>query len=149
MSLCPCGSGESLELCCGRYLDGEAAPTAEALMRSRYSAYVLDKHNYLMNTWHSDSRPDEIGGTALQWIGLEIVQTEQGEVTDSEGVVEFIASYVTASKGKRLHETSRFVRENGLWFYVDGQCCLTDIGRNDQCPCRSGKKFKRCCGASN
>ncbi len=147
MNLCPCGSGESLQLCCGPYLNGEPAPTAEALMRSRYSAYVLNKHDYLISTWHPDSRPDELGGTSLNWIGLEIVRTERGSSSDSKGEVEFVASYATGSRGKRLHETSRFVREDGLWLYIDGECQLSDIGRNDACPCGSGKKFKKCCGA--
>jgi len=147
VSLCPCGSGEALGSCCGPYQDGKPAPSAEALMRSRYSAYVLDNHEYLINTWHPDSRPEQLGGTALHWIGLEIVRTERGGASDSEGVVEFMASYATGSKGKCLHETSHFVREGGLWFYVDGECQLTDIGRNDICPCGSGKKFKKCCGA--
>jgi len=116
-------------------------------MRSRYSAYLLDDHNYLMRSWHSDSRPEQLGGTALHWIALEIVRTERGDESDSEGLVEFVARYANGNKGKRLHEISRFVRENGLWVYVDGECHLTDIGRNDPCPCGSGKKFKRCCGA--
>ena len=147
MSLCPCGSGKALTECCGRYLSGEAAPTAEALMRSRYSAYVLNNHDYLTKTWHPDSCPEQLGGTALKWIALEIVSTEQGLEDDSEGKVSFIANFCDTVKGRRLHETSRFVRVDGNWVYLDGQCKVSDIGRNDACPCGSGNKFKKCCGA--
>ncbi|MDX8404328.1 MAG: YchJ family metal-binding protein [Mariprofundaceae bacterium] len=153
MSLCPCGSGEPLEPCCGRFINGKAlAPTAEALMRSRYSAYVLGDHDYLTKTWHPETCPEYLGGTALTWLALDIVNTQKGHETDSEGVVAFIASFFDGSKGKRLHETSRFVRANcakeiGRWLYVDGQCSVSDIGKNDICPCGSDKKFKRCCGS--
>jgi len=122
------------------------APDAESLMRSRYAAYVLEKYDYLLATWHPDTRPASLGGTALRWIGLEIVQAVAGGAQDDAGEVEFIAAYVDNGKGSRLHETSRFVRENGWWFYVDGDCRVENIGRNDACPCGSGKKFKRCCG---
>ncbi|MDT8375119.1 MAG: YchJ family metal-binding protein [Mariprofundaceae bacterium] len=147
MNLCPCGSGKALAKCCGRYLDGEAAPTCEALMRSRYSAYVLENRDYLRQTWHPDTCPEHLGGTALKWIALEIVDTEQGRKDDSEGKVSFIASFCDGSKGRRLHETSRFVRFEGRWVYLDGDCRVIDIGRNDPCPCGSGKKFKKCCGS--
>ncbi|MDQ6950336.1 MAG: YchJ family metal-binding protein [Mariprofundales bacterium] len=147
---CPCGSGHSFAQCCGRWLThhGAPAPSAEALMRSRYSAYVLKDLNYLLKTWHPDTRPvaNDLGGTTLRWIGLEIVRTEHGSEQDSVGVVEFIASYAHAAGGKRLHEVSRFVRAQGCWLYVDGDCRLSDILRNGRCPCGSGRKFKRCCG---
>ena len=148
MSLCPCGSDATFELCCGRYLNGEAAPTAEALMRSRYSAYVLNNHGYLEKTWHMESCPEQLGGTALQWIGLEIVGSERGLEDDQDGVVEFIASFREGSRGKKLHEASRFVRVDGVWVYLDGKCSVSDVGRNDPCPCGSGKKFKKCCGSA-
>jgi len=147
MSLCPCGSGEPLELCCRPCLNGKPAPTAVALMRSRYSAYVQDNHDYLMKSWHPDSRPEQLGGTALNWIHLEIVGSKKGQECDETGVVEFVASFSAGQKGKQLHERSRFVRLDGVWVYVDGECRVTDIGRNDPCPCGSGKKFKKCCGA--
>lgn len=141
---CPCGSGRSLADCCAPYLEGLPAPDAESLMRSRYSAYVLKRHDYLLATWHASTRPDkaELGGTSLRWIGLEIIRSaSQGE----SGEVEFVASYVDRGKGRQLHESSRFLRESGRWLYVDGDCRLEEIGRNDTCPCGSGKKFKRCC----
>jgi len=116
-------------------------------MRSRYSAYVLDQQEYLRNTWHPDTCPEHLGGTALKWIALEIVSTELGQKDDEEGKVTFVASFSDNTKGRKLHETSRFVRQGGNWVYLDGRCKVTDIGRNDACPCGSGNKFKKCCGA--
>jgi len=141
---CPCGSGRFLADCCAPYLEGLPAPDAESLMRSRYSAYVLNCHDYLLATWHASTRPDKaaLGGTSLHWIGLEIIHSAS---QDESGEVEFDASYVDRGKGRRLHEASRFLREGGQWLYVDGDCRVEEIGRNDVCPCGSGKKFKRCC----
>jgi len=146
LSSCPCGSGRALEICCGAYLAGKTVADAETLMRSRYAAYVLGKYDYLLVSWHPLTRPARLGGTALRWIGLEILRTVAGGVQDDVGEVEFIASYVEKGKGKRLHELSRFVCEEGRWLYMDGDCQVDDIGRNNACPCGSGKKFKRCCG---
>jgi len=116
-------------------------------MRSRYVAYVLGRHDYLLATWHPSTRPDEgsLGGTSLRWIGLGILRTVSGRAQDEAGEVEFLASYIDRGKARRLHERSRFVREDGHWLYVDGDCEVDDIGRNDACPCGSGKKFKHCC----
>jgi SEC-C motif-containing protein len=148
VSQCPCGSGKELEACCGRYHAGEAAPTAEALMRSRYSAFVLKLSDYLRESWHPSSCPAEldISDDTTPWRCLVILATERGVEGDSEGVVEFAALYV----GGQLHERSRFVCEEGRWFYLDGEI-LPPIkeerpGRNAPCPCGSGKKYKRCCG---
>lgn len=118
-------------------------------MRSRYTAYLLGRHDYLLQTWHPDARPKpgELGGTQLTWIGLQIVGIERGSADDMEGTVSFIASYRSGGKGKQLHECSRFMRVDGAWAYLDGDCEVRDIGRNDACPCGSGRKFKRCCGA--
>jgi len=147
VSLCPCGSGRELEQCCGRYFKTVDAPTCEALMRSRYAAYVLGNHDdYLQQTWHPDTCPESIGGTSLKWIGLEIVDSKAGSATDDSGEVSFIAGFIDGSRGRRLHETSRFVRLDGRWLYLDGECRVSDIGRNDPCPCGSGVKFKKCCG---
>lgn len=119
---CPCGSNKNYNDCCGRYLDGsEAAPTAEALMRSRYTAYTLLREDYLRSTWHPSTRPaalnlaDEV---ASKWLGLEVKRHEQQDA--EHAVVEFVARYKLNGRAQRLHETSRFVRENGRWFYVDG-----------------------------
>jgi len=119
-------------------------------MRSRYTAYLLGRYDYLRRSWHPDTRPEPgaLGGTQPTWISLEIVDTEAGNPDDDEGMVDFIASYRSGGKGKQLHEQSRFVRVDSEWRYLDGRCEVRDIGRNDLCPCGSGRKFKRCCGGS-
>ncbi len=145
--ICPCNSGKTLDKCCEPYHKLEAAPTAEALMRSRYSAFVLGLSEYIWQTWHPDTRPelDILGGVNLKWIRLEILSHKNGLKNDDSGEVHFIASYVSGNKGKRLDENSRFVKEDGLWLYVDGESKVSDISRNETCPCGSGLKFKRCC----
>jgi SEC-C motif-containing protein len=119
--LCPCGRTTAkgqpmvLEACCGLYHAGQAAPDAESLMRSRYSAFVRGDVPYLMATWHSSQRPAEL---KLEWLGLEI---KQHRVTGAETAeVEFVARFRVGGKAVRQHERSRFVREEGRWFYVDG-----------------------------
>jgi len=119
---CPCGSGKPLANCCGPYLDnGQPAPTAEALMRSRYSAYVLLREDYLLATWHASTRPTELGlaGEApTKWLGLDVRRHEQADA--DHALVEFVARHKINGRAHRLQEASRFVRENGRWFYVDG-----------------------------
>ena len=119
---CPCGSGASLEACCGPYIDGVLpAPTAEALMRSRYSAYALQQADYLRATWHPDTRPSRVRLDAEQrWIGLSIKATEAGCEGDTRGVVEFVARFKVAGRGHRLHERSRFECIDGQWYYLNG-----------------------------
>jgi SEC-C motif-containing protein len=122
VSACHCGSGRPYEACCGRLHSGaENAPTAETLMRSRYSAYVLKLADYLLATWHPDTRPVELDLSAddTKWLGLEVKKHAQQD--DSHASVEFVARYRIAGKGHRLHELSRFVREDGRWYYVDGE----------------------------
>lgn len=120
--LCPCGLGQAYAACCGRYIDRAAvAPTAEALMRSRYSAYVCGDAKYLLHTWHASTRPQAVDAErAVKWLGLEILMTEAGGDGDAQGAVEFVARYKVNGKAYRLHERSRFVKEDGQWFYVDG-----------------------------
>ena len=131
---CPCRALEATAAtyadCCGRWHDGFAAgdraPTPEALMRSRYSAYALAQGRgpttravleYLMQTWHPSTAPGDLELGPLKWTGLEIVHEEtQGDA----GVVEFVAHYKVNGKGEKLHEVSRFVRQDGAWRYVDG-----------------------------
>lgn len=120
---CPCGSGRRYATCCGRYLDGgEMAPDAEALMRSRYAAYVLERKDYLLATWHASTCPSpadlDEDGPAVKWVGLEI--RHSGNPDGDHAVVEFVARYKVNGRAHRMHETSRFVREAGRWFYVDG-----------------------------
>lgn len=119
---CPCGSTRPYNHCCGRYLDqGEIAATAENLMRSRYTAYTLNREDYLLATWHPDTRPASLGLTGQppgQWLELTIKRHKQP--TADHATVEFAARYKINGRAYRLHEISRFVREEGLWFYVDG-----------------------------
>lgn len=135
MMPCPCGgaeltakppgtrsSNEKYVDCCGRYLDGgEAAPTAEALMRSRYAAYTLGREDFLLATWHHSTRPASLELASephRKWLGLEVKRHERPGL--DHAVVEFVARYKVGGCAHRLHEISRFVREAGQWFYVDG-----------------------------
>lgn len=122
---CPCGSGLALAACCGRYHAGEAAATAEALMRSRYSAYVLGDEAYLLASWHPDTRPSVLGlandAAPVKWLELEILGHQAGQADDSHGEVSFVARYKINGRAGRLREHSRFVRQDGHWLYVDGQ----------------------------
>lgn len=121
LSICPCGSGRPYAGCCGRLHGGEAATTAETLMRSRYSAYVLGLEPYLLATWHASTRPPALNladESATKWLGLEVRRHEP--LDEHHATVEFVARYRVAGRGHRLHETSRFVREDGCWYYVDG-----------------------------
>ena len=92
-------------------------------MRSRYSAYVLARAEYLQRTWHASTRPASLAQTdsvSIKWLGLEIVDTQAGSPQDETGVVEFVARYKVRGKAERLREVSRFVKQNGQWFYLDG-----------------------------
>lgn len=120
---CSCGSQHEYARCCGRYIEGgEAAPTAEALMRSRYSAYALRREDYLLATWHASTRPLQLGLTeddVTSWIGLQLKRHEQHDA--DHAMVEFVARYKVGGRAHRLHEVSRFVRDAGRWFYLDGE----------------------------
>ena len=120
---CWCGSGLDQEQCCAPLLRGESvASSAEALMRSRYSAYVTHNENYLRSTWYPVTCPAQLSFDAQQrWLGLKIVRTEAGNPGDSEGVVEFVARYKLGGKGHRLHEVSQFQYVGGRWLYVGGE----------------------------
>ncbi|MGI4938202.1 MAG: YchJ family protein [Janthinobacterium lividum] len=114
---CPCGGGVYAH-CCAPFHQGQPAPDAQRLMRSRYSAYVLGLEDYLRATWQAATRPADIGlDSAVKWLGLEVRRhAQQGDTA----VVEFVARYKEGGRAHRLHETSRFVREQGRWLYVDG-----------------------------
>ena len=118
--LCPCGSGQVYENCCQAFHLGEPAPTPERLMRSRYTAYAMGLEDYLLDTWHPQHRPEKLGlaQEQSQWLGLEILRAP--EATGDEGRVEFLARYRINGRAHRLHEISRFQREAGRWFYLDG-----------------------------
>ena len=112
----------SYAACCGRWHDGELrllAPTAEALMRSRYTAYVLVLHAYLLETWHPNTRPAviEADPAGLRWLGLEV--RNRMDISANQSTVEFIARSKLGGRAHRLHETSRFERVNNRWFYLD------------------------------
>lgn len=164
---CPCGSGSDLTGCCGAYILGQAtAPTSEALMRSRYSAFVLGEAKYLYNTHHPDFRSEDelaqLNATMGQteWVGLEILHTRQGGPEDSTGEVTFAAHFKEAGQIKQLSETSHFTKQEGRWFYTEGKARIHSTprhnakanapsckpGRNDPCWCGSGIKMKKCHG---
>ncbi|MET0094083.1 MAG: YchJ family protein [Sedimenticola sp.] len=161
MSQCPCGSGKVFDSCCGPVLSGEVpAATAEALMRSRYSAFVTGSVDFLTESLHPAHRHDHDAAATRRWaeqsdwLGLEIVSTEAGGEKDEEGKVEFIATFKEKGMVRRHHEMSSFKKDQGRWYYVDGKLVMPEtqvhegpkVGRNDPCPCGSGKKYKKCCG---
>jgi len=119
---CPCGTQRSYADCCGRWHAGDGhlrAPTAEALMRSRYSAYVLGKLDYVLATWHPQTRPTALEPEApgQRWLGLEVKQHRVQD--DDHAMVEFVARVKLGGRAVRLHERSRFERVDGCWFYLD------------------------------
>src|SRR5690554_5254942 len=118
--LCPCGSGRPLSKCCAPLHAGVPAPDAEALMRSRYSAWVLGEMDYLRATWHADTCPPDLASDAgeVRWLGLSVKRHVLTGEDSAE--VEFVARYRVAGRGARMHEVSRFVCEDGRWLYVDG-----------------------------
>jgi SEC-C motif-containing protein len=155
LAACPCGSGRSFADCCGPLLAGAPAPTAEALMRSRYTAHVHGAIDYIIDT-HDAATRGTLDRRAIarwardsDWLGLTILA-----VDEAAGVVEFAARYRADGREQRHHERSRFVRADGRWFYRDGvhiapppaATRAVSAGRNDPCPCGSGKKYKKCCG---
>jgi SEC-C motif domain protein len=158
---CICGVGESTETHCGPIIKGERdADTAEALMRSRYAAYALGEVDYILNSLHPEHRQDvdraatEAWSKNAKWHSLEIVKTEAGAASDDRGKVEFIAKFDIRGVPQVHHELADFAKYNGHWYFVDGETIGPKpvvregprIGRNDPCPCGSGKKYKKCCG---
>lgn len=157
LQLCPCGSGIVYGKCCEILHSGKHyAATAEALMRSRYSAYVANKTAYILQTWHPSTSPKTIDPTTIaNWCGLKIIRTSKGRANDHKGTVEFKATAMDSGRISQLHEVSHFVKEDGDWLYVSGEIknnsarqnpATGKVGRNEPCPCGSGKKFKKCCG---
>ncbi len=160
METCPCGSGRSFADCCGPYISGKVKPaTAEALMRSRYSAYATHAIDYIVKTCLTDDDHD-IDEEATRkwaerstWLGLRIIKTEKGGSSDDEGMVEFRAAYSMDGLREEHHEIAHFEKHDGAWIYAEGEVIPETVvrdgpkvGRNDQCPCGSGKKYKKCCG---
>jgi SEC-C motif-containing protein len=171
---CPCGSDKIYDRCCGPFLSSEQSPpTAEALMRARYTAYTLENLDFIERTWAPESLKDFDLSAAKKWaeqstwLGLQILSIDKGRAEDKTGAVEFVASFRQAGETIEHHEVSHFRKmENGEWRFVSGdtrirkgdsgqraekqQTIVRDapkVGRNDACPCGSGKKYKKCCGA--
>lgn len=150
---CPCQSGENYGNCCAPYHNSaRTAPTPEALMRSRFSAYALDLRAYLINTWTPQTRPKHLPPPSLHWVGLSILDAPDPEKTPTpdHGAVHFRAIHRQGDNWGFLEERSTFLRINTRWFYLDGQVQEGTLKpkRNAPCLCNSGKKFKACCGKS-
>ncbi len=158
---CPCKSGKTFGECCGPLIAGTAsAETAEALMRARYSSYVTGDVEFLKTSATEacqaefDEDSSRAWSRAAEWHGLEIIKTEAGGAGDDSGVVEFRALYTANGEFCNHHEVAQFAREGGAWKFSDGELVgetpivreQPKVGRNDLCPCGSGKKYKKCCG---
>ena len=153
---CLCGSEIEYPLCCEPFHQKVKLPvTAEALMRSRFTAYANKNKAYLFDTWDASKKPKIIDFSKEEaiWTELSIVKTKKGTVKDSKGIVEFKAYYMLGDEAYVMNEISRFIKVNGRWFYLDGLVksvskanLQTSQGKNAPCHCGSGKKFKRCCG---
>ena len=161
MTNCPCGLEAKYEECCEPVIKGtQKAETAVQLMRARYSAYAKVEADFLYESLHPDKKSSHDAEQTMdwaeksQWNKLEILRTEQGEATDEKGYVEFVAHYTVKGERARHHELATFVKSDGDWFFDDGvgvtpqQVIRTSpkVGRNEPCPCGSGKKYKKCCG---
>lgn len=149
--LCPCGSAQSLTHCCGRYHAGAAPDSAEALMRSRYSAYALGLVDYLVRSTlpaqqagldHDAIRAWSLGST---WLSLEVEEAQLVEGEPQHAYVTFTAHWRDESGAHSHRERSAFVRSD-RWYFIDPTVELK-CGRNDACPCDSGQKFKKCCAS--
>ncbi len=164
MTSCDCGSGKDYDACCGPVLAGAPAPTAEALMRSRYTAYARGAVDHILATYTPkaargvDRASTEKWSKGSTWLGLKVVATEQGGPADEEGMVEFEARFREGADGPEQthHERARFVRGplDRRWLYSEGKVVGPPParrdphpGRNEPCSCGSGKKYKKCHGA--
>ena len=161
MNFCHCGNKKNYEECCQPFIKGKKkAETAEELMRARYSAFVEQEIDFIMDTVSPD-QTDIMSREAVKkwakssnWIRLEIIRTEDGQKKDSTGIVEFKAYSNVDGATQVHHENASFIKKRGKWYFEDGQPVSPEqikrdtpkVGRNDPCPCGSGKKFKKCCG---
>lgn len=159
--LCPCCSEKPFQSCCAPILAGKAkAKTAEDLLRARYTAFAKGEIDFIMKTHHSKTsgevKREEIEDWSKnsKWLGLKVVQTEAGQATDDKATIVFCAQYEAEGKKKDHWEKSLFEKENGDWKFLDARGISgtykraePKVGRNDPCPCGSGKKLKKCCGA--
>ena len=120
-SYCPCESGKPYNTCCEPAHNGTPAPAAEALMRSRYTAYVLGLEDYLLKTWAAETRPAALNlsdETQTKWLGLQVKRAEN--TSEKTATVEFVARYKIGGKAQRLHEISQFMLVEGCWYYLAG-----------------------------
>jgi len=155
--VCPCGSDKNYSECCEPIIKKTAlAESPEALMRSRYSAYAKGEVHWLRDSLEEKQRKDFDEKGARQWsansewLGLKIVQSK---VEENSGWVEFAAKFKQDGVAREHREISEFVRKNGEWLLTEGRMVKPEpirkeqsVGRNDPCPCGSGKKYKKCCG---
>jgi SEC-C motif-containing protein len=160
MKICPCGSGRPYAECCEPFITGtKPAPTAEALMRSRYSAYAEHEVDYIINTCINkeesgiDVKLTRDWSEKSTWLALNIISVEKGGSADSSGIVEFEATYERDGLRDIHHERAVFKKQRGVWLYDEGSVvpktvvrAAPKVGRNDPCPCGSGKKYKHCHG---
>jgi SEC-C motif domain protein len=160
-NLCPCGSALAYTGCCEPIISGKVkALTAEALMRARYSAYVKHEIDFIANSCvrkegENDIDMDETRRWSedSEWLGLKVHGTQNGGISDEEGIVEFSAFYTRNGFKDEHREAAAFKKVDGNWLYAEGKLAGTTIvraapkvGRNEPCPCGSGKKYKHCCG---
>jgi SEC-C motif-containing protein len=151
---CYCGSAKNFKDCCHPFLSGRSKPkTPEQLMRSRYSAFCKKNLEYLMSTHHPSKQnannQDQLERTIhqIKWLGLKVLKTEMDPTNPRIGFVEFAAFFEENSKAGQLHEKSKFVHENGNWYYLDGEFMHPLVfSRNEPCWCGSNKKYKKCHG---
>lgn len=150
---CCCGSQKSYNKCCLPFLSKKLIPeTPEQLMRSRYSAFCIKDIEYLIATRHPSTRQPEERELLnqrikiTQWLGLKVLKTSKNKISQGIGYVEFAAFYKTSEIGQ-LHENSKFIYENGHWYYLDGVILAPlKLTRNEPCWCGSMKKYKKCHG---
>lgn len=162
MTLCPCGSNKEYSECCEPYIKGDKIPeTAEALLRSRYSAYTLQELDYIYETihpeqkQHHDHKATKKWAAESKWHGFNIVDIKDGSKDDEEGIIEFTAKFTAKFETQTHHELALFKKAEDKWYFYDGEPVPPEtfvrsepkVGRNDPCPCGSGKKYKKCCMA--
>lgn len=154
MSLCPCNSNQRYSDCCEPiHQNHKNAVLPEQLMRARFSAHKLNLVDFVVATYHVSCKAEKeresiADSISLNWLRLEVLDAPEPD--EKQGFVEFKAFMADSDGEHCMHERSRFVQDNGLWYYIDGEFPdskpLVKVGRNDPCPCGNGKKFKKCCG---
>ncbi|MCB9481696.1 MAG: YchJ family protein [Desulfobacteraceae bacterium] len=162
MANCSCGSGLDYSQCCEPYIKGNVQPeTCEALLRARYTAYTMGELDYIYETIHPeqkeqhDSKATKKWADESTWLSFEIIGIKKGQKEDDEGFIEFKVRYRQKLQNITHHEMAYFKKNEGMWYFFDGEPVSPEtyvredkkIGRNEPCPCGSGKKYKKCCMA--